>query len=296
MSRVERSAHKAPGIRDIVESSTSTGTSEPLSAELQKKISTTLKLQNPLETIYVADKSVKLAPLFLIHDGSGICFSYHRIQPFGQTIYAIHDPKFLEPDSWSGIPAMAQAYAKIIKATHSGPIILGGWSFGGVVAFEAARVLQAQGHAIAGVVLIDSPPPLNHKPLSAAIINDVVRGGGRGEAVGDTIRSLVRTSFTSCARMLECFKPEVVTSTSRPAPRTFFLRSSNDYDLNRNSRVGEFENPWLQDRSDPRTSIKEWEIVTGAKVPHADIPGNHFQAFDAANVSDATVSYYDIEN
>ena len=290
-SRVERVAHQAPGVRDTVESSTSTGTSEALSAEILKKISATLKLQNPLGAVYLADKSVKLEPLFLIHDGSGICLSYHRIQPFGRTIYAVQDPKFLEPDSWSGIPAMAQAYAKLIKATNSGPLILGGWSFGGVVAFEAARVLQAEGHAVVGVVLIDSPPPLNHKPLSSAIINDVVRGGGKGELVGDTIRSLVRESFTSCARMLESFKPEAAPSTSRPAPRTFLLRSTDSYDLNTESDGGELENPWLQDRSDPRTSIVGWEIVTGAKVPHADIPGNHFQAFDAANVSDATVSY-----
>ena len=293
-SRVGHISHQAPAIRDIVESSTSTGTSEPLSTELLKKISATLKLQNPLETICLADKSVELAPLFLIHDGSGICLPYHRIQPFGRTIYAVHDPKFLEPDSWSGIPAMALAYAKLIKATNSGPLILGGWSFGGVVAFEAARVLQAEGHAVAGVVLIDSPPPLNHKPLSAAIINDVVRGGGKGELVGDTIRSLVRKSFTSCARMLESFKSEAATSTSRPAPPTFLLRSTNSYDLNTASDRGEFENPWLQDRSDPRTSIEGWEIVTGAKVPHTDIPGNHFQAFNAANVSDTTFSYYDI--
>ena len=268
--------------------------SERLSAELLKKISATLKLENPFGTIYVADNSVKLAPLFLIHDGSGICLSYHRMRPIGRTIYAVHDPKVLESDSWSGIPAMAQAYAKLIKATNSGPIILGGWSFGGVVAFEAARVLQAQGHAIAGVVLIDSPPPINHKPLSADIINDVVRGGGKGELVGDTIRSLIRKSFTSCARMLEIFNPEAATSTSRPAPQTFLLRSINSYHLNTESDGGEFENPWLQDRSDPRTSIVGWEIVTGAKVPHADIPGNHFQAFDAANVSDATVSSYDV--
>ena len=293
-SRVERIAHQAPGIRDIVESSTSTSTSEPLPAELLKKISATLKLQNPLGTIYLADKSVKLAPLFLIHDGSGICLPYHRIQPFGRTIYAAHDPKFLEPDTWSGIPAMAQAYAKLIKATNSGPIILGGWSFGGVVAFEAARVLQAEGHAVAGVVLIDSPPPFNHKPLSAAIIDDAVRGGGRGDLVRDTIRSLIRKSFTSCARILESFKPGAATSTSRPAPRTFLLRSTDSYVLKTESDGGEFENPWLQDRSNPRTSILGWEIVTGAKVPHTDILGNHFQAFDAANVSGATVSCYDI--
>ena len=295
-SRVECIAHQAPGTRDIVESSTGTANSEPLSAELVKKISATLKLQSPLGTIYLADKSAKLAPVFLIHDGSGVCLPYHRIQPFGRTIYAVHDPKFLEPDSWPGIPAMAQAYAKLIKATNSGPLILGGWSFGGVVAFEAARVLQAEGYAVAGVVLIDSPPPLDHKPLSAAIINDVVRGGRTSELVSDTIRGLVRKSFTSCARMLEYFKLEAATSTSRPAPRTFLLRSKDSYDFNAESDSGEVENPWLQDRSDPRTSIAGWEIVTGAKVPHTDIPGNHFQAFDAANVSNATVSYYDMCN
>ena len=189
---------------------------------------------------------------------------------------------------------MAQAYAEIIKAKYSGPLILGGWSFGGVVAFEAARVLQAEGHAVAGVVLIDSPPPFNHKPLSAAIINDVVRVGVKGELVGDTIRSLVRKSFTSCARMLESFRPEAATSTSRSSPRIFLLRSTDSYNLDTESDGGVFENPWLQDRSDPRTSIVGWETVTGAKVPHTDIPGNHFEAFDAANVSDATASYYDI--
>ena len=214
---------------------------------------------------------------------------------------------------------MAQAYAKLIKSStttttttnHSlTPIVLGGWSFGGVVAFEAARVLQAEGHAVSGVVLIDSPPPLNHKPLSEAIINDVVKSGGGGgpggksDVVRDTIRSLARQSFTSCASMLERHSktPEAVVGSngSKAAPRVFLLRSKNDFILstekktnNNNANNGGsgggkriIDNAWLQDRSDPRTAISGWETVTGgAKVPSLDIPGNHFQPFDAANVS-----------
>ena len=325
---MKRSTPQTPGARDNVESSTRPDPrpSERLSPELQKKVSATLNLQNPLEKISIADKSTNRAPLFLIHDGSGICLLYHRIQPSGRTMYAIHDPKFLDPDTWSGIPAMAQAYAKLIKATptttSNGPLILGGWSFGGVVAYEAARVLQAQGHAVAGVLLIDSPPPMNHKPLSAAIINDVVGGGGgngnangnangngkeKGESVRDTVRSLVRKSFISCARMLEVFNPAATTttatstststSTRQPiaSPRTFLLRSAEGYhlskthtntDRDRDLDDGEMENAWLQDRSDPKSSTLGWEIITGAKVAHADIPGNHFQVFDAVNVSD----------
>ena len=188
---------------------------------------------------------------------------------------------------------MAHAYAKLIKATDPGPLILGGWSFGGVVAFEAARVLRAQGHAVAGVLLIDSPPPIHHEPLSAAIINDVVRGGGngKGEVVADAIRNLIRKSFTSCARMLGLFQPDAAatttTSTNRPSPRTFLLRSTNGYELHAEKGDGgkEVENAWLRDRSDPGTCVAGWETVTGAEVPHADIPGNHFEAFDGANVS-----------
>ncbi|KAJ5758156.1 type I iterative polyketide synthase [Penicillium nucicola] len=255
------------------------------SASMTLKIATILKLQEQPEKVYLADDTApKNAPLFLIHDGSGICVQYHRLQPSNRSIYAIHDPNFLEPDSWTGLPAMAQSYARLIERTTSGPYILGGWSFGGVVAFEAARVLLAEGHAVTGVVLIDSPPPLNHKPLSANIIDAVTRGGrNRGGLVGQTIHSHVRKSFTACAGMLGAFEPEAVTSTSRPIPRTFLLRSKDGFQLQAADGIQEIENAWLQDRSDPRTSIEDWEIVTKAKMPYMDIPGDHFQVFDAAN-------------
>ena len=181
---------------------------------------------------------------------------------------------------------MAQHYAQLIARTTSSPYILGGWSFGGVVAFEAARVLMAGAYDVTGVVLIDSPPPLNHKPLSANIIDAVTKGDrNRGGLVGETIRNLVRESFTACAEMLGAFKPEAVTSTSRAIPRTFLLRSRDGFHLNTSNDSGRAENVWLQDRTEPRTSIEGWEILTKAKMPYMDIPGNHFQVFDAANVS-----------
>lgn len=286
-SRFENDTSQARQPRDTLGISTTTATSEHISTDLGRKISATLKLQNRLEIVCEAERSAKTAPLILIHDGSGICLPYYRIRPFGRTIYAIHDLKFQEPDSWSGIPAMARAYANLIEKENlgAGPLLLGGWSFGGVVAFEAARVLQEDGHAVVGVVLIDSPPPLNHKPLSAAIIDAVSKGGGKAGLVGDTIRRLVKNSFFSCASMLEAFKPEVATNTNQPAMKVFLLRSIDGFFLNSDIDSGKFDNPWLQDRSDPRTSIEGWEIVTGTKVPYADIPGNHFQVFDIANVS-----------
>jgi pimeloyl-ACP methyl ester carboxylesterase len=173
---VELSSRLSPRIRDEIQSPVPEAEKKEVSASMKMKIAAMLKLQEQPEIVHLAeDKGPKSAPLFLIHDGSGICVQYHRLRPFNRTVYAIHDPKFLDPDSWSGIPAMAQSYAQLIARTTSGPYILGGWSFGGVVAFEAARVLMAGGYAVAGVVLIDSPPPIDHKPLSANIIDAVTK-------------------------------------------------------------------------------------------------------------------------
>lgn len=263
-------------------------------ASVNMKIVTMLKLQEQPETVHLDEgKGPSNAPLFLIHDGSGICVQYHRLRSFNRTVYAIHDPKFLEKNHWSGLPDMAQSYARIVARTTSGPYILGGWSFGGVVAFEAARVLMAEGYDVVGVVLIDSPPPLDHKPLSANIIDTVTKGDrNRGGLVGETIRNLVRKSFTACAGMLGAFKPEAVTNISRPIPQTFLLRSRDGFCLNGKDDSPGFENAWLQDRSDPRSSIEGWEILTKTKIPYMDIPGDHFQVFDIANVSWARVFLY----
>ncbi|QMW41693.1 hypothetical protein G4B11_005017 [Aspergillus flavus] len=284
---VEISSPLSPRILgEITQSPVLEAEKKEVPASMKLRIAAILKLQEQPEIVHLAeDKAPQNAPLFLIHDGSGICVQYHRLRPFNRTVYAIHDPKFLDPDSWSGIPAMAQSYARLIARTTSGPYILGGWSFGGVVAFEAARVLMAGGYPVTGVVLIDSPPPLNHKPLSANIINAVTKGDrNRGGLVGETIRNLVRESFKACAGMLGAFQPEAVTRTSRSIPRTFLLRSRDGFHLNTRNDSRGLENDWLQDRSDPRTSIEGWEMLTKAKMPYLDIPGDHFQVFDVANV------------
>ncbi|KAJ5675932.1 type I iterative polyketide synthase [Penicillium macrosclerotiorum] len=283
---VEISSRLSSQIRGEEQSSAPEAENKEISSSMKAKIAAMLKLQEQPEIVHlVEENATKRAPLFLIHDGSGICVQYHRIRPSNRTVYAIHDPKFLDPDSWSGIPAMAQSYARLIAKTTSGPYILGGWSFGGVVAFEAARVLMAEGYTVAGVVLIDSPPPLNHKPLSANIIDAVTKGQrNRGGLVGETIHTLVRRSFTACAGLLGGFKPDIVTSASRPIPRTFLLRSRDDFHLHASNGSRVIENAWLQDRADPRTSIQGWEIITKAKMPYMDIPGDHFQVFDVANI------------
>src|SRR5205823_2243155 len=52
------------------------------------------------------------------------------------------------------------AYVAALQAVQPvGPYLLGGWSFGGVVAFEMAQQLHAQGQTVALLALLDSWAP-----------------------------------------------------------------------------------------------------------------------------------------
>ncbi|KNZ74310.1 hypothetical protein J132_07362 [Termitomyces sp. J132] len=69
---------------------------------------------------------------------------------------------------------MARTYAKLIANLITGPIIVGGWSFGGVAAYEVARHLELLGRITQGILLINAPNPVRHVPLSDSIINTVL--------------------------------------------------------------------------------------------------------------------------
>ncbi|KAF2181422.1 alpha/beta-hydrolase [Zopfia rhizophila CBS 207.26] len=131
----------------------------------------TLLETNPTQLQHASGNAT---PLFLIHDGGGTIFKYFLLGGLGRNVYGIQDPKFECDDGWEGgIVEMAQEYITFIKAIkRAGPILLGGWSLGGLVSLQIARLLDDErrhGHTehgtqplfVAGVVLIDSPytPP-----------------------------------------------------------------------------------------------------------------------------------------
>jgi thioesterase domain-containing protein len=60
---------------------------------------------------------------------------------------------------------MATGYVKALRTVQpQGPYLLGGWSFGGLVAFEMARQLWQQGERVALLALLDPPTPADPRP------------------------------------------------------------------------------------------------------------------------------------
>ncbi|KAI9705151.1 MAG: Type I Iterative PKS [Bogoriella megaspora] len=267
-----------------------------LDSAMMQKVTRALKLSSQPEIIRSGTPvGPDALPLFLIHDGSGVCMQYHRLQSLNRPTYALHDPKFIKTaDAWSSLHQMAENYANTIRNTTKDPCLVGGWSFGGVVAFEAARILMATNHTVEGVVLIDSPPPLNHQPLSPEII-EAITGGAKisPNATSNTIRDLARQSFLSCADLLGAHKPAHFSHC--PVPPVILLRSADGWRRDGDTsdprdvmNPKSIENAWLQDRSDIKTAIADWEVVTGSTVSCFDIPGNHFQVFDAAHIREVS--------
>lgn len=98
-------------------------------------------------------------PVFWFHGGTGGVEAY---QPFAKKsqrpFYGIQARGLTGKDPLQGIEEMAASYVRIIQAVQpKGPYDLGGYSLGGMLAYETARLLQEEGHTVKSAVMIDTP-------------------------------------------------------------------------------------------------------------------------------------------
>jgi thioesterase domain-containing protein len=115
--------------------------------------------------------------LYLIHPGGGMVHCYFELgrefrpdQPL-MALQSLGLDAGSEPHTT--IEAMSQHYVDlIIAAQPEGPYRLGGWSLGGVVAFEMAREFVRRGHIVDRLFLLDTSCPGAFGPMSAYDVSD----------------------------------------------------------------------------------------------------------------------------
>ena len=76
------------------------------------------------------------APLFLVHDGSGLAYCYGRLAPLGRAVWGVHNPKFGTGEGWGGgLLEMAVHYAGLVKSklVPGQPCVVGGTRISWVV-------------------------------------------------------------------------------------------------------------------------------------------------------------------
>ena len=128
------------------------------------------------------------------------------------------------------------------------------------------------------MILIDSPNPLNHVPLSLPLIEDVIDNSIKGNP---DIREFCKSEFITNAKLLGEYDPYKMANEGLPL-RLVCLVCRDGY----NSPSCVDVPSWLTDRGDITTIPKRWELLSGSVVQTLDIPGHHFEPFHLHNVSD----------
>ncbi len=152
LARVERLTGKRLDIASVLKAPTIESLALLLRREVKPPASTPLVAMQPQGS---------LSPLFFVHPAGGSVTAYFALARALGTERPFNALEGTQREFEArGLESMAASYVETIRtAQPNGPYLLGGWSTGGVVAFEMARQLQTSGANVALVALLDSVAP-----------------------------------------------------------------------------------------------------------------------------------------
>ncbi|MDN5205544.1 amino acid adenylation domain-containing protein [Fulvivirgaceae bacterium BMA10] len=136
----------------------------PTIEELAKHIVDLDGTQNQKSLIVPINNEGSLPPLYLVHTPSGHVLSYYSLAEHlgkDQPIYGLQ-ARGLENDHklLYNLEEMAKSYVdEIMRFQPSGPYYLGGYCFGGLLAYEIARQFEMKGQKVAQLFLMGSYVP-----------------------------------------------------------------------------------------------------------------------------------------
>jgi thioesterase domain-containing protein len=237
--------------------------------------------------------------IFLFPDGSGSGSSYRNLPWLGAnfSLYVLQCPYLRHPEGYRcGIEVVTEQYfAEIRRRQPEGPYFLGGWSVGGVLAFEAARQLIQAGDRVEHLVLIDSPCPTALAPMPPELIIYLDSIGmfnfdasASASLVGT--RDRVLQHFETSVANLQKYKPGQISAGVLSTVTCIWAESG----VRAKSVQGHTPLPvelatnetavWiLYDRTD--SGPRGWEaLLPGVRLDVRSVPGNHFSIMQTPNV------------
>ena len=240
--------------------------------------------------------------VFLFPDGSGSALAYSKFPSMSQSvaIVGLNSPYIMDPESYvCGLPSLVSIYvAEIRNIQHSGPFILGGWSVGGILAFEAAHQLMAEGQHVERLILIDAPCPLTISPMPSSLIDffdsvgifssgsthDAKRvGNSKMSDVSTPAKSRLLAHFASSVANLHKYQPKPLRSTAENClVVTIFWALEGVCDAPGTPRPAlapkdlEIANFMLRDRKNVSGGWGWEKLLPGHDIKVSKLGGNHF--------------------
>lgn len=153
-----------------------------------------------------------------------------------------------------------------------------------MLAYEVSRQLSRLGKRVKGVILIDSPAPVNHQALPPEVARHVLsRGQPLQSDAAKTKLAAVEAAFERHASMLQNYAPHGAGAGAELGQLPcVIIRCTRTMDTERLCGVSY---PWLSDADARDRSIAEWEALIGRRIPVLDVDCDHFSPFEASHVS-----------
>jgi thioesterase domain-containing protein len=223
-------------------------------------------------------------PLILIHDGGGTTYAYYCLDPIGRPLYGIFNPHYHSGASFEGgVRGMARLYAGMIRQTCAEPdflgqrnsdgsvnILIGGWSMGGLISVEIAKMLTGdQNVRVIGVLMIDSICPVHLVSIEGDLDTslDHLEVGKSNENFARSIRAM-----KEALRVIRRWDPPVWDQVEE-RPRFSLLRAIDSLVIPGGKRVHVID----YDRHDRTLGWDRYDPDLFTET--LDVEGSHFDMF-----------------
>jgi phthiocerol/phenolphthiocerol synthesis type-I polyketide synthase D len=259
--------------------------------------------RSPLRPLHEGDGTT---PLFVFHPGGGNTLVYRQL------VEQLHPSLSVWGlDRLTGVFTVehrAERYVELLRQTQpSGPYRLAGWSFGGALAYETARRLQASGDRIELLAMIDTILPLPDPPEMSEIQVLERRFQRFAGFMEDSYGKPLALPYERMARLDDDAQTDVLIETILEAglidpvagaaiiehQRTSYLdvRALDRY------RPGRIDGPVVlysardvqtdgmrDPRFDRRDPARGWDVVCGEQLEVVIVPGHHLSVLDPPHV------------
>jgi len=172
---------------------------------------------------------------------------------------------------------------------------LGGWSFGGMAAYEVAYQLIQAGEEVKGMILVDSPCPVSLPPLPISLVEFIASTGlfGAPDPKTGGMPAWLVAHFDSAIKNLMRYKPRSIDGSKRPPTITLWARDGvckNPEDRRPNLPKEDMNGTvdWLlNNRSD--MGPNGWDALLNV-ISGGGVPGNHFSMMKRPQIDELSVA------
>ncbi|MCJ1252097.1 hypothetical protein MMC30_009335 [Trapelia coarctata] len=228
--------------------------------------------------------------LFLFPDGSGSATSYASIPAIGPdvAVYGLNCPFMTNPSDFvTGIEGVSALYLDEVRRRQPhGPYYLGGWSAGGVIAYEVTLQLLAAGERVGRLVLFDSPCPIKLEPLPSRLHHFFAEIGLLG-GDGPEPPSWLLPHFEASIKALAVYEAAAIADKSL-APKTLAIWARHGvchYPEDPRPKRSEQDPKTMKWLLENRTDFGSngWDALLGADaIETTSLDGNHFTLMKGA--------------